>query len=283
MPLDLLRLCTLDAMPALPQNWWAAWSLAPAVLVPLLALAVRAAGPAAIAPAFLGHALPALPGGGARRWRLAGLALLVLALVSPLCRLGAALAAAHMVQIMTLVAGCALLALGWAPPRRHWRAALPLAAALHGGLLWLWHLPAVYAATLTHGAVHWVATAALAGASFAFFQQAVHAPQDRRGAVLLAVLATLAHTGLLGALLTFASLPLYPLQGPGARAWGLDPLTDQQIAGLVMWVPGGLGYMALALGLVLRWAGQGGRARRRHDPAVPAGPAQPGPAASRAG
>ncbi|WP_058641228.1 cytochrome c oxidase assembly protein [Pseudacidovorax intermedius] len=268
MPIDLLRLCTLDAMPALPQNWWAAWSLAPAVLLPLLALAVLAGGQGAVAR-FASPAFPALPGGAARRWRLAGLTLLALALVSPLCRLAATLASAHMVQLMVLVAGCALLALGWAPPRRTHPAALPLAAALHGGLLWLWHLPAVYAATLTSSLVHWAATAALAAASFAFFHQAVHAPAERRGAALLAVLATLAHTGLLGALLTFAGQPLYALQAPGARAWGLDPLTDQQLAGLVMWVPGGLSYMALALGLALHHgSAQGRRSRRGAGPAA---------------
>lgn len=262
MPVDLIRLCTLGAMPALPPDWWAAWSLSPAMLLPLLALAFHALRPTARA---------GLPEGSARRWRLAGLTLLALALLSPLCRLAATLAGAHMVQLMVLVAGCALLALGWTPPRHDARMALPLAAALHGGLLWLWHLPAVYAATLTSGAVHWAATAALVAASFVFFHRAVHAPADRRGAALLAVLATLAHTGLLGALLTFAGQPLYALQAPGARAWGLDPLTDQQIAGLVMWVPGGLGYMALALGLALHWAAQGDHDRRQRRRAGPEG------------
>lgn len=270
MPVDLIRLCTLGAMPALPQDWWTAWSLAPAMLLPLMALAFHA---------FRPNAKSGLPEGSARPWRLAGLALLALALLSPLCRLAATLAGAHMVQLMVLVAGCALLALGWAPPRRDARVALPLAAALHGGLLWLWHLPAVYAATLTSGVVHWAATAALVAASFAFIRHAVHAPADRRGAALLAVLATLAHTGLLGALLTFAGQPLYALQAPGARAWGLDPLTDQQIAGLVMWVPGGLGYMALALGLAVHWSSQGRRGGRRVAPAVPAS----GAPAARAG
>lgn len=270
MSLDLIRLCTLGAMPALPQGWWSAWSLAPAMLLPLLALAFHACRPSVKS---------GLPEGPARGWRLAGLALLALALVSPLCRLAATLAGAHMVQLMVLVAGCALLAVGWAPPRRSSRIALPLTAGLHGGLLWLWHLPVVYAATLTGAAMHWVATAALAVASFAFFHRAVHAPADRRGAALLAVLATLAHTGLLGALLTFAGQPLYALQTPGARAWGLDPLTDQQIAGLVMWVPGGLGYMALALGLAVHWAAQGDRDRRQRRRAEPEAFASAGPAA----
>ncbi|RYF66368.1 MAG: cytochrome c oxidase assembly protein, partial [Comamonadaceae bacterium] len=156
--------------------------------------------------------------------------------------------------LMVLVAGCAVLAAGWRAPLRSGGTALAAATVVHGGLLWLWHLPVVYALTLTSGAVHLGMTAALALASFAFFHQVLHAGPAQRGAVLVALLLTLTHTGLLGALLTFAGTPLYPLQAPGARAWGLAPLADQQIAGLIMWVPGGLGYMGVALGLALHWA-----------------------------
>lgn len=254
----LMTLCTLDAMPALPQDWWRAWSLAPAVLLPLLALAVYAAAP----PARSG-----LPAGHARRWRLAGLGLLALALVSPLCRLGATLAGGHMAQLMVLVAGCGLLAAGWRAPVRAGGAALVAATAAHGLLLWLWHLPVVYVLTLTSGAAHLGMTAALALATFAFFHQVLHAGAAQRGAALLALLLTLMHTGLLGALLTFANTPLYLLQAPGARAWGLAPLADQQIAGLIMWVPGGLGYMGVALGLALRWAQRAQRHPRAGMPA----------------
>ena len=254
----LMTLCTVDALPALPQDWWRAWSLAPAVLLPLLALAAWALAPGARS---------GLPEGTSRRWRLTGLGLLALALVSPLCRLGATLAGAHMAQLMVLVAGCALLAVGWRAPAHAAQTgsmALSAAAMAHGLLLWLWHLPAVYETTLVSGTVHVGMTAALAAASFAFWRQVFHAPVARRGAVLVALLLTMAHTGLLGALLTFAETPLYALQAPGARAWGLAPLADQQMAGLLMWVPGGLGYMAVALGLGLRWAARASRQGRVH-------------------
>lgn len=239
----LMSLCTVDALPALPQGWWRVWSLAPATLVPLLLLAAWA-----LAPTWRSG----LPAGAARRWRLVGLLLLALALVSPLCRLAATLAGAHMAQLMVLVAGCALLAAGWRAPRHAGGARLAAAATLHGLLLWLWHLPVVYAAALLSGPVHVGLTAALALASFAFGRQAFHAGPAQRGAVLVALLLSLAHTGLLGALLTFAGTPLYALQAPGARAWGLSPLVDQQLAGLIMWVPGGMAYMAAALGVFLR-------------------------------
>lgn len=246
----LMSLCTVDAMPALPHDWWRAWSLAPATVLALLALAAWALAPAARS---------ALPAGAARHWRAAALLLLALALVSPLCRLAATLAGAHMAQLMVLVGGCALLAAGWRAPRRAGGLWLSAATIAHGLLLWLWHLPVVYAATLTSGAVHVAMTVALALASFALWQQVFHAQAAQRGAVLMALGLTMAHTGLLGALLTFASTPLYALQAPGARAWGLTPLADQQLAGLIMWVPGSLAYMAAALAVLVRRAPRAGR------------------------
>ncbi|HZD73316.1 MAG TPA: cytochrome c oxidase assembly protein, partial [Actinomycetota bacterium] len=52
---------------------------------------------------------------------------------------------------------------------------------------------------------------------------------------------------------TFASVPLYPRQALGSAAWGLTPLADQQLAGIVMWVPGGVVYLATAAALLLVW------------------------------
>lgn len=247
---QLMTLCTVDALPALPHNWWQAWSLAPATLLPWLALAV-----------FVSRSSP--PDDRARRWRAGGLALLAVALLSPLCRLGATLASGHMAQLMVLVAACALLAVGWRVPHRAGGHILLVATAAHGLLLWLWHLPAIYALALSSSWVHWGMTAVLAWASWAFFHQMLHASPAQRGAALMALLVTLLHTGLLGALLTFAGTPLYTDQAPGARAWGLSPLADQQGAGLLMWVPGGLGYMAMALGLTLRWGQRSDRRLRR--------------------
>jgi cytochrome c oxidase assembly factor CtaG len=57
----------------------------------------------------------------------------------------------------------------------------------------------------------------------------------------------------LGALLTFASHPIYPPQAREAAASGANPLTDQRVAGLVMWVPLDFLYVALAVVLIARW------------------------------
>lgn len=252
---SLISLCTVDAAPALPHNWWRAWSLAPAVLLPWLALSAFAGAP----PQRSG-----LPAGRAWAMRGLGLGLLGVALISPLCRIGATLASAHMAQLMVLIAGCACLAAGWCGPAPGARRTLLMAAAGHGLLLWLWHVPAVYALSLTSGVAHLALTMALSLLSFLFFQQALHAGAAQRGAALLALLLTLMHTGLLGALLSFSGTPLYPLQAPGARAWGVMPLMDQQLAGLIMWVPGGLLYMGVALALAWRWSARAPRARPAH-------------------
>ena len=61
----------------------------------------------------------------------------------------------------------------------------------------------------------------------------------------------------LGALLTFATTPWYPPYVVTAPPWGLSGLTDQQLAGVIMWAPGGLAYLAAALVLVLRSLGEG--------------------------
>ena len=63
------------------------------------------------------------------------------------------------------------------------------------------------------------------------------------------LLATFVHTGLLGALLSFSPAPWYAIMAPGAIAYGFSPLADQQLAGLIMWVPMGAIYLVAALAL----------------------------------
>ncbi len=230
---QLLTLCLAGATAALPDNWTQAWSLAPAVVLPLLALLAWVRMPARATPR---------PGLAHLGW-----ALLALALLSPLCRLAATLAWAHMAQIMVILLACALLAsrAGPAGPR-----APTTATVLHGALLWAWHVPALYAWTLQQPVVHWLTYALLVASAWWFWYGVLH--EARTGAALGALLATTLHTGLLGALLTFAPDVLYPVHAAGARAWGLDPLEDQQLAGLLMWVVGAMGYLGAAALLVLR-------------------------------
>jgi cytochrome c oxidase assembly factor CtaG len=67
------------------------------------------------------------------------------------------------------------------------------------------------------------------------------------GAAVLYLFATTLHTALLGIVLTLARRPLYPLQTQSSLTWGISSLEDQQLAGLVMWVPAGVVYAIAAL------------------------------------
>ena len=64
---------------------------------------------------------------------------------------------------------------------------------------------------------------------------------------------TSVHASLLGVLLTFSSRPWYGLYDATTAPWGLTPLEDQQLAGVIMWVPAGLAYLIAALGLAATW------------------------------
>ncbi|RAI42849.1 cytochrome c oxidase assembly protein [Rhodoplanes roseus] len=258
----LLALCLAGVTAVTPATVSSAWSLAPATLLPVLILPALYLS-AVVARRREGAAPPA--------WRAglfaAGWLLLAVAVVSPLCRLAANLAWAHMVQHVILVAlAPPLLLLGaegvWsrgapAPTRRGatwaWLARPAGAGLAYGAAIWFWHVPRLYEAALRDGALHLVMLATLVGVSLVFWRSILVAARGDAGTALAAtpvLLTTLMHTGMLGALLTFSSGLWFPLMAPGALAFGLSPLADQQLAGLIMWVPMGLVYMAAALGLV---------------------------------
>jgi putative membrane protein len=78
----------------------------------------------------------------------------------------------------------------------------------------------------------------------------------RRSALGLSIVylfTTAVHTAVLGALMTFARTPWYPSYASGASAWGLTPLGDQQLAGLIMWIPASFAYLIAALIILRRW------------------------------
>ena len=155
---------------------------------------------------------------------------LALALLGPLHDASERSLAAHMVQHMLLI-GVAAPLLALSLPALTFSPAG--AFALHGAAVWLAHAPALIAWMAASHAAHMAAHATLLGTALLFWSTVLR----RRGEAALWVLATLIHTGLLGALLTFAPRELY----------GAYPLADQQLAGLLMWVPGGLLYLAAGL------------------------------------
>jgi putative membrane protein len=262
------------------------WSFEPWVVACLaLSLALYALGVARLwrrAGAGRGvHARRALAFG-------AGWLVTAAALVSPLDGLGAELFSAHMLQHeMLMVVAAPLFVLGrplgafaWALPpearrrmgaffhRPGWRVpwlviTAPLAAWLiHALALWLWHIPAWFQAALSHEGVHALQHASfLIGALLYWWSVMGHASERHRGAAMASLFTTMIHTGALGALLTLSPVPWYPAYGGRTLAFGLDPLEDQQLGGLVMWIPAGAAYVACGLATAAYWLRGHGRSQ----------------------
>jgi putative membrane protein len=182
-----------------------------------------------------------------------GIGVLALLFLSPLCALTAALFSAravHHVLLGGLAAPLLVMAFGVAAARR------PLlsvggAVAIGTVAMWVWHVPAVYDAGISSGPLYWLMQASLLGSGVLLWQ-AVLSQRTRPGAALLALLATVVQMGMLGALLTFATRPLYAAHALTTAPFGLSPLEDQQLAGLILWVPAALPYGIAALLIVLR-------------------------------
>jgi putative membrane protein len=219
---------------ATPDDLWARWNLDPLLLAGLVALAV-VIGRDRAADARAGW------------WAIA---LLAVIFVSPLCALASALFAARVLHHVLLIAGAApLLALAF-PLRRVGSPPLAVLVGAHAIILWLWHAPGPYAFGLATVTAYWLMQGSLLGSAWLLWR-AILAPTTPPGAALVALVATIGQMGLLGALIVFAPQPLYAAHFASATAWGLSPLADQQLAGLLMWVPAMLPY--LWMGLWLAW------------------------------
>jgi putative membrane protein len=143
---------------------------------------------------------------------------------------------------------------------------------LHAVAVWVWHLPALYGYALEHEAVHVLQHLCFLGTAALFWWGIAHGRYGRRGygAAVVYVFATGVHSAGLGALLTFSSRVLYaPYQTDHAS--GLNALEDQQLAGLLMWIPAGLVLAAGGLVLFAAWLRESDR-RTRYKPAIPGNP-----------
>jgi putative membrane protein len=221
----------------------------------------------ALTIALLGLALALYGVGLTRLWRKAGIArgiryrhvasfllgwlVVGVALLSELHHYAERLLWAHMMQHeLLMVLAAPLLVLG--KPVEAWRWVLPLriprllsdpgfAWALHALGIWLWHVPTLFEAALRNPWLH-LAQHTSFFLPAAIFWWAVLAPPSRQLAALAALFTTMLHTGALGALMTFSRSSWY-------AGYALE---DQQLAGLVMWVPAGLAYPLAALFLIAR-------------------------------
>lgn len=211
----------------------------------------------------------------------AGWLTLVLALVSPIHPLGSFLFSVHMTQheLLMLVAA-PLLVLGrplvpflWALPRPArrslgrwsklwwWRNSWSFIChpfvpwIIQAIVLWGWHAPYLFQATLSHEWVHALQHASFLFSALLFWWALIHGRRRSLGfgMAVLYMFTTALYSGLLGALLTFANRVWYPAYIGRTAAWGLTPLQDQQIGGLIMWVPAGLVYIIAGLALFAGW------------------------------
>lgn len=220
-----------------PEDILLRWNLDPVLLLALAAMALVV---------------------GRRRPGAAAVAVLAVAFVSPLCALSAALFSARVVHHVLLVAVAApLLALALRPAHRP--AALP-AFLVSTGSLWAWHLPAAYDAAMSSVVVYWAMQASLLGPAVMFWR-AVFSPSQPAGAAILLVWAGSMQMVLLGALLTLAPGALYAIHVLSPIDWGLSPLEDQQLGGLIMWIPASFPYVAF--GALVARRGWGAASARR--------------------
>lgn len=236
---DLLQWVPYCGAAPLPATWLVRWNFDPPVLAGL--------GLATLAWRFSGGR----PGKGQTAAFAAASGLFVLLFVSPFCSLTSALFAARAAHHVLLVAAAAPL-LAWSVPelKRLYRWPIVVWTALHAIVLWAWHVPQLYSAALASDAVYWLMQASLFGTAFQFWTSIRHASMP---AAVAALLATMVQMGLLGALITFAPVPLYTPHLLTTAAWGLSPLGDQQLAGLIMWVPAAAFYLGGVLLIVWHW------------------------------
>jgi putative membrane protein len=268
-----------DGTPYGPHDLWSMWSWEPGVIICLTLSAwlygqgVRSVWRAAA----VGH--------GLRRWEVTafgvGWLALWVALTSPLHTLGGIVFSVHMIQheILMLVAA-PLLVLGkpfiagvWGLPlvwrhrlgwlgnqklvRRSWHMLRsPLLTWLfQAGALWIWHAPGLFQAALESASIHALQHLSFLVSALLFWWALIHGRQGVRGhgAAVLSVFTTSLHSSALGALLTFAVAPWYPTYQGNTALWGVTPVEDQQLAGLIMWVPTSALYLCAGLGLCARW------------------------------
>lgn len=228
-----------------------------------------------------------------RHWQaplcLGGWLSLAGALVSPLHALGEQLFTFHMIEHEIIMAVSAPLlvqanpvgTLLWSLPHRlrilvgramrrdpvarcwQWVTDGSHATVIHGIAIWAWHWPVLFDATISNIAIHRLQHVSFF-VSAVFFWWSVFR-RSEAGAAAWHVFVTMLHTSVLGALMALAPRVLYGTQTANSLAWGLTPLEDQQLAGIIMWVPAGTIYAGAVLVLVAIWINQAGERTRRSD------------------
>jgi putative membrane protein len=256
----------------------AEWTFDPWILTPLLVSASFYAAGVCMLWRRAGW------GRGIQPWQViayvVGWLALTTALVSPLHWLGEHLFTFHMIEheiVMVLAAPLLatarpLGALLWGLPKRFrislgallrmrsaarlWRfLTRPLnATVFHGVAIWIWHAPLLFDAAVTDVSMHRVQHLSFLLTGLLFWWSLIR--RADYGAAVGHLFVTMLHTSLLGALMALAPRVLYQTQTADALSWGLTPLEDQQLAGVMMWVPAGTVYAGAALAFAALWISQ---------------------------
>jgi putative membrane protein len=251
------------------------WNLDPLLLVPLaLALLIYLIG-----RARLTKRASAPPSGTALF--LSGWTVLTLAIVSPLHEAGELSFTLHMIEhelimlVSTLLLASSnsggVMAWGLPKPLRQalagsWKSPLQTlwkrltepvtATAVQGAVMWAWHAPILFDRALDSSGWHIAQHASFFLSSLLFWWAMLH-PRGRSsgyGVSAICLFVTSLIGGALGALMSFSSSPWYTQYAAmGMTGIGLDPVDDQRLAGLIMWIPGGLVHGAAALAMAYRW------------------------------
>jgi len=267
--------------PLSPHDLWSAWNIEPSILIPIaLTALIYSWGMRNVwQRAGAGHGI------NKRHYSsfLGALLALFVAFVSPLDALSDVLFSAHMVQhlILILVAAPLLvmsdfpLAFLWALPRywaqrlghrlkqsqtlsRTWQV---LSSPVFAWLLfaiafWVWHASTLYEAALQNEAIHTLEHLGYLITAMLFWWVLLKPTRQKHlhyGMAIPYLFTTILHSGILGALMTFTSRPWYPYYVSLVTLWGITPLQDQQLAGLIMWLPGGFVFTLLTIGYFAAW------------------------------
>ena len=216
-----------------------------------------------------------------------GVALLVVALVSPLDTLSNYMFTVHMVQHMLLVYVVPPLLLAGLPawllrpllsisvPRKIWRVCVGFVPAtlIFNAVLILWHLPQMWDAALVDPLVH-----ALEHVMFLFagivvwwpiFANSVEVPRMSYPLQLLFLFVQSLVPAIIGAFITFSTIVIYPMYQETPKLWDLSTLEDQQIAGLIMKI---LGLAILWIMLTVRFFQWVGHEEHENEKIIDDGP-----------
>ncbi|RWK09908.1 cytochrome c oxidase assembly protein [Mesorhizobium sp.] len=132
-----------------------------------------------------------------------------------------------------------------------WCTSATNATIIHGVAIWAWHVPILFDAVVTDTALHRLQHLSFFVTAILFWWAI--AWRSDYGASAWYLFVTMIHTSVLGALMALAPRVLYVAQTQTATAWGLTPLEDQQLAGMIMWVPAGTIYAAAAMTMLALW------------------------------